>query len=82
MLDVVGSAPRTLATLTPGESARIEAFQYGVVRGLCSDLGIREGSVVHCRAGTGGVIVLDTEHGQTVSLARDWARFIVLAPAA
>jgi hypothetical protein len=73
------TAQRTLATLAPGESARIESFQYSAVRGLCSDLGIREGESVRCRAGTGGVIVLDTADGHTVSLARDWARFIRLA---
>jgi hypothetical protein len=35
---------------------------------------------VRCRAGTGGVLVLDTADGHTVSLASDWARFIELAP--
>jgi hypothetical protein len=74
------TAPRTLASLVPGESARILSFMYGAVRGLCSDLGIREGETVRCRAGTGGVLVLDTAEGHTVSLARDWARFIELAP--
>lgn len=75
------SAPRTLASLVPGESARILSFMYSAVRGLCSDLGIREGETVRCRAGTGGVLVLDTADGHTVSLARDWARFVEMAPA-
>jgi hypothetical protein len=34
---------------------------------------------VRCRAGTAGVLVLDTSDGRTISMARDWARFIRLA---
>lgn len=74
--------PRTLATLLPGETARILSFTYGALRGLCSDLGIQAGELVRCRAGTGGVLVLDIANGHTVSLARDWARFIELEPLA
>jgi hypothetical protein len=70
---------RTLASLAPGEGGMVESFLFGVVRALCGDLGIREGETVHCRAGTGGVLILDTQDGHTVSLARDWARFIRLA---
>jgi Fe2+ transport system protein FeoA len=81
MLRGVSEVPRTLATLAPGESGRIRTFLYGSLRGLLSDMGIHEGETVRCRAGTGGVLVLDTEHGQTVSLARDWARFIEVGPA-
>lgn len=73
--------PATLATLRPGESGRVVSFMYGAVRGLFGDLGIHEGETVRCRAGTGGVIVLDTADGRTVSLARDWARFVELVPA-
>jgi hypothetical protein len=81
MLRAVTVTARTLASLVPGESVRIQAFHYGSLRGLLSDLGIHEGETVRCRAGTGGVLVLDTAAGQTVSLARDWARFIEVAPA-
>lgn len=66
----------TLDTLTPGGSARVRTFMFNAMRLLCSDLGIREGDTVRYRAGTGGVLVLDTQDGRTVSLARDWARFI------
>lgn len=78
MPDTMMGTTRTLASLVPGERGRILSFTYGAVRGLCSDLGIREGETVRCRAGTGGVLVLDTADGHTVSLARDWARFIEL----
>jgi hypothetical protein len=74
----VDQAVRTLATLAPGETAVIESFLFGAIRTLCGDLGIREGQTVRCRAGTGGVLILDTQDGHTVSLARDWARFIRL----
>jgi hypothetical protein len=66
----------TLASLGPGESAVVESFVFASLRALCGDIGIREGDVVRCRAGTAGVMVLDTQGGSTVSLARDWARFI------
>ncbi|HSJ25150.1 MAG TPA: FeoA domain-containing protein [Longimicrobiales bacterium] len=69
----------TLAMLGPGESARVEHILFGALRTLCGDLGIREGGAVRCRAGTGGVLVLDTDDGHVVSVARDWARFIRIA---
>ncbi|HUF50702.1 MAG TPA: ferrous iron transport protein A [Longimicrobiales bacterium] len=70
---------RALATLEPGEGGTVEAIQYGALRALCSDLGIREGEKVRCRAGRGSMLVLDTQDGHTVSLARDWARHILVA---
>ena len=70
---------RTLATLVPGESGTVDSIMFGALRALCNDLGIREGERVHCRAGTAGVLILDTEDGHTVSVARDWARFIRVA---
>ena len=71
--------PETLAALPPGQSGRVDSILFTGLRAVCHDLGIREGDTVHCRAGTGGVIVLDTQDGRTVSLARDWARFIRLS---
>jgi hypothetical protein len=69
---------RTLASLAPGDTGTIESFLFGAVRTLCGDLGIRQGQTVRCRAGTAGVLILDTQDGHTVSIARDWARFIGL----
>ena len=80
MHDIVSMAPRPLSTLAPGEDGLVQSILFGALRALCSDIGIREGEAVHCRAGTGGMIVLDTQDGHTVSLARDWARFIRIAP--
>jgi hypothetical protein len=71
---------RTLAMLKPGESGTVAEFVFGALRSLCGDLGIREGEQVRCRAGTAGVLILDTQDGHVVSLARDWARFIRLEP--
>jgi hypothetical protein len=70
----------TLSTLHPGERATVQSIIFGALRSLCGDLGIREGESVTCRAGTAGVLVLDTEDGHVVSLARDWARFIRIRP--
>jgi hypothetical protein len=67
---------RTLASLAPGDTGTIESFLFGAVRSLCADLGIRQGQTVRCRAGTAGVLILDTQDGHTISIARDWARFI------
>lgn len=67
---------RTLASLLPGESGTVQSFLFGSLRSLCDDLGIRQGETVRCRAGTAGVLILDTQDGHTVSVARDWARFI------
>jgi hypothetical protein len=74
------SAARRLANLLPGESARVDSFSFDTVRALCGDLGIREGDALHCRAGTGGMLVLVTQDGSIVTLARDWARFITVQP--
>jgi hypothetical protein len=76
------SVPTTLAMLGPGQSATVEAIVFAALRTMCGDLGIREGESVRCRAGTAGVLVLDTEDGHVVSLARDWAHFIRVLPAA
>ena len=73
---------RTLAMLRPGETATVGSILFGALRTLCGDLGIREGETIRCRAGTAGVLILDTQDGHTVSLARDWARFIRLDIAA
>ena len=72
---------RTLAMLAPGETGTVDSIVFGALRALCDDLGIREGETVHCRAGTAGVLILDTQDGHIVSVARDWARFIRVAPA-
>jgi hypothetical protein len=69
---------RTLASLAPGDSGTVESFLFGALEALCNDLGIRQGETVHCRAGTAGVLIIDTQDGHTVSVARDWARFIRL----
>jgi hypothetical protein len=79
MLGALNPPMRTLASLVPGESGTVEGFIFGALRALCRDIGIREGEGVRCRAGTAGVLVLDTSDGRTISMARDWARFIRLA---
>jgi hypothetical protein len=81
MLGAVGPASRTLATLHPGESGTVGPIIFDALRALCGDIGIHEGDGVRCRAGTAAVLVLDTDSGRTVSMARDWARYIRLGPA-
>jgi hypothetical protein len=77
-MDAPPQFTRTLASLAPGDSGTVESFLFGSLRSLCNDLGIRQGETVRCRAGTAGVLILDTQDGHIVSVARDWARFIRL----
>ena len=80
MTDEPIATPRGLAALAPGESGQIDSFLFDTVRTLCGDLGLRDGDVVRCRAGSAGVLILDTKSGRTISLARDWARYIRVGP--
>jgi hypothetical protein len=70
---------RSLAAASAGESVQIRRILFGALRSLCADLGVREGDVVQCRAGTATHLLLDTPEGRTVTLERDWARFIQVA---
>jgi hypothetical protein len=79
MLGAINPRNRTLASLRPGESGTVDGFIFDALRSLCRDIGIREGEGVRCRAGTGGVLLLDTADGRTISMARDWARFVRLS---
>jgi hypothetical protein len=74
------AAARGLAALEPGETGEIDSFMFDSLRAYCREIGIREGERVRCRAGSGGVLILDTESGRTISLARDWARYIRIVP--
>jgi hypothetical protein len=80
VLGPMNEARPTLASLHPGDSATVGAILFDALRPLCRDLGIDEGASVRLRAGTAGVLVLDTADGRTVSISREWARFIQLAP--
>ena len=70
-----------LASLSPGESGTVVSFLFGTLRSLCDDLGIREGETVRCRAGTAGVLILDTQDGHTVSVARGRTTRSISTPA-
>ncbi|HEX6937878.1 MAG TPA: hypothetical protein VF158_00595 [Longimicrobiales bacterium] len=72
---------RSLAATRTGDVVLIRRILFGTLRALCTDLGVREGDVVHCRAGTASHLLLDTPAGRTVPLDRDWARFIQVSAA-
>ncbi|HEX7119446.1 MAG TPA: hypothetical protein VF212_11700 [Longimicrobiales bacterium] len=72
---------RSLAATRTGDVVLIRRILFGTLRALCTDLGVREGDVVHCRAGTASHLLLDTVGGRTVPLDRDWARFIQVSAA-
>jgi hypothetical protein len=77
--DLSGSLPegvRSLAATAVGEAVEIRSILFEAVRSLCYDLGVREGDIVRCRADGPSHLLLETPRGRTVSLDRDWARFI------
>jgi hypothetical protein len=74
-----GDAPgpvRSLAAARAGEAVLIRRILFDALRTLCADLGVLEGDVVSCRAGTATHLVLRTSAGRTIPLDREWARFI------
>jgi hypothetical protein len=74
------NSARSLAATATGEAVEIRRILFDVLRILCADLGVREGDVVRCRADTPSHLLLETASGRTVTLERDWARFIQVSP--
>jgi hypothetical protein len=73
---------RSLAAADTGEAIQIRRILFGALRALCADLGLREGEIIRCRAGTPSQLMLETPTGRVVALERDWARFIQVSTAA
>ena len=72
--------PYSLAATRSGETVEVRRILFQGLREHCSDLDIHEGDVVRCRADTASQLILETTHGRTVALQRDWARFIEVVP--
>jgi hypothetical protein len=72
--------PQSLAATRSGERVEVRRILFQGLREHCSDLDIHEGDVLRCRAGTASQLILETAGGRTVSLQRDWARFIEVIP--
>ena len=72
--------PHSLAATRSGEVVEIRRILFQGLREHCSDLDIHEGDVLRCRADTASQLILETTHGRTVALQRDWARFIEVVP--
>lgn len=70
---------RSLAATRAGEAVMIRRILFGTLRNLCADLGVFEGDIVSCRAGTSTHLVLRTSAGRTIPLDREWARFIQIS---
>ena len=71
----------SLAATRSGDRVRISRILFATLRAHCHDLGIHEGHLVRCRAGTLSQLLLETDAGRRVSLERDWARFIQVSEA-
>jgi hypothetical protein len=72
--------PHSLAATRTGQTVEIRRILFQGLREHCSDLDIHEGDVLRCRADTASQLILETTHGRTVALQRDWARFIEVVP--
>lgn len=66
----------SLAATQTGDVVEIRRILSDTLRTHCSELDIAEGDILRCRAGTPSQVLLETRHGRTVSIQRDWARFI------
>lgn len=70
---------RSLASARAGEQVMISRILFGALRNFCADLGVYEGDVVNCRAGTATHLVLRTSAGRTIPFDREWSRFIQIS---
>lgn len=75
------AAARSLAGVHRCDVFRLERILGDGLRELCDRLDLHEGDVVECRTDAGPWLMLETAHGRTVALERDWARFIQVAAA-
>jgi hypothetical protein len=62
---------RSLAATSTGQTVEIRRILFAALRSHCSELGILEGDVVRCRAGTASQLMLETPSGRTVAIDRD-----------
>lgn len=69
-------ATLSLAAITAGQIVMIRRIIYGMVRDLCTDLGLVEGQMVECAANAGRTLRLRNAGGRTVMLDADYARFV------
>lgn len=67
---------RSLAATDTGEVVQVRHILFGILRDLCSGLGIREGDILRCRTATANHLVLETPAGRRVTFQRDWARYV------
>jgi hypothetical protein len=66
----------SLAAVRNGDRVRIHTILFDAARQYCEDLGFAVGDVVCCRNAGRSSLLLVNPDGRTVSLDRDWARFI------
>jgi Fe2+ transport system protein FeoA len=66
----------SLAAIRAGDRVRIQSILIDGARQYCEDLGFGAGDVIRCRNAGRSALLLVTPGGRTVSLDRDWARFI------
>lgn len=75
-------SPRSLATITRGETLEVSCILFDGVRAVCESAGIRRGDRVRCRDATPSRLYLETESGRVTQLDRRWAQFVEATEAA
>jgi Fe2+ transport system protein FeoA len=66
----------SLAAVRTGDRVRVQSILLEGARQYCEALGFEAGDVIRCRNAGRSALLLVTPGGRTVSLDRDWARFI------
>jgi Fe2+ transport system protein FeoA len=71
----------SLAAVRTGDRVRVLSILLEGARLYCEALGFAAGDVIRCRHAGRSALLLVTPGGRTVSLDRDWARFIQVGAA-
>jgi Fe2+ transport system protein FeoA len=66
----------SLAAVRTGDRVRVQSILLEGARQYCEALGFAAGDVIRCRSAGRSALLLVNPVGRTVSLDRDWARFI------
>jgi Fe2+ transport system protein FeoA len=66
----------SLAAVRTGDRVRVQSILLEGARQYCEALGFETGDLILCRNAGRSALLLVNPGGRTVSLDRDWARFI------
>lgn len=70
------SLPPSLAEVSPGDHVRIERILFDLVRSLCVDLGLSEGTQLQVQGRSDGEVVVRDGSGESMHLPSHYAHFV------